>query len=124
MCSKACVPFKFWLKFSHCDVQDKAKQERNMNNTLNTVDTLGALLAQIADLTKQADAIKDGLKDSATAPNGSKVFEGDMFKATVVEANRSTVDWKALSKDLGITDEQLAAYTKTAAVFSVKVTSR
>jgi hypothetical protein len=95
-----------------------------MNNTLNTVDTLGALLAQIADLTKQADAIKDGLKDSATAPNGSKVFEGDMFKATVVEANRSTVDWKALSKDLGITDEQLAAYTKTAAVFSVKVTSR
>ena len=95
-----------------------------MNNTLNTVDTLGALLAQIADLTKQADAIKDGLKDSATAPNGSKVFDGEMFKATVIEANRSTVDWKALSKDLGITDEQLAAYTKTSAVFSVKVTSR
>lgn len=95
-----------------------------MDNTLNNVDTLGALLAQIADLTKQADAIKDGLKDSATAPNGSNVFEGDMFKATVVESNRSTIDWKALSKDLGITDEQLAAYTKTAAVFSVKVTSR
>jgi hypothetical protein len=95
-----------------------------MNNTLNNVDTLGKLLAQIADLTKQADAIKDGLKDSATAPNGSNVFEGDVFKATVVESNRSTIDWKSLSKDLGITDEQLAAYTKTAAVFAVKVTSR
>jgi hypothetical protein len=95
-----------------------------MNNDLNNIDTLGTLLAQIADLTKQADAIKDGLKDSATAPNGSKVFEGDLFKATVVESNRSTIDWKALSKDLGITDEQLAAYTKVAAVFSVKVTSR
>ena len=95
-----------------------------MKNDLNTIDTLGALLAQIADLTKQAETIKDELKDSATAPNGSKVFEGDMFKATVVESNRSTIDWKALSKDLGITDEQLAAYTKTAAVFSVKVTSR
>jgi hypothetical protein len=95
-----------------------------MDNTLNNVDTLGKLLAQIADLTKQADAIKDGLKDSATAPNGSNVFEGDMFKATVVESNRSTIDWKSLSKDLGITDEQLAAYTKTAAVFAVKVTSR
>jgi hypothetical protein len=47
-----------------------------------------------------------------------------MFKATVVEANRSTVDWKQLSADLGITAEQLAAYTKTSAVFSVKVTSR
>ena len=95
-----------------------------MDNTLNNIDTLGTLLAQIADLTKQADAIKDGLKDSATAPNGSNVFEGDIFKATVVESNRSTIDWKSLSKDLGITDEQLAAYTKTAAVFTVKVTSR
>lgn len=95
-----------------------------MDNTLNNVDTLGKLLAQIADLTKQADAIKDGLKDSATAPNGSNVFEGDVFKATVIESNRSTIDWKSLSKDLGITDEQLAAYTKTAAVFAVKVTSR
>ena len=95
-----------------------------MNNTLNNIDTLGTLLAQIADLTKQADAIKDGLKDSATAPNGSNVFEGDLFKATVVESNRSTIDWKALTKALGISEEQLAAYTKTAAVFSVKVTSR
>ena len=95
-----------------------------MNNTLNNIDTLGTLLAQIADLTKQADAIKDGLKDSATAPNGSNVFEGDLFKATVVESNRSTVDWKALTKALGISEEQLAAYTKTTAVFSVKVTSR
>jgi hypothetical protein len=95
-----------------------------MKNDLNTIDSLGSLLAQIAELTKQADAIKDELKDSATAPNGSKVFEGDIFKATVIESNRSTIDWKALSKDLGITDEQLAAYTKTSAVFSVKVTSR
>ena len=101
-----------------------AKKELTMKNDLNSVDTLGTLLAQIAELTKQADAIKDGLKDSATAPEGSKVFEGDMFKATVVEANRTTVDWKSLSKDLGITDEQLAAYSKTSAVFSVKVTSR
>ena len=28
------------------------------------VDTLGMLLAQIAELTKQADAIKDSIKDS------------------------------------------------------------
>jgi hypothetical protein len=65
-----------------------------MKNDLNTIDTLGTLLAQIADLEKQASAIKDDLKDSATAPGGSKVFEGDLFKATVVESNRSTIDWK------------------------------
>ena len=35
-----------------------------MKNDLNTnsIDTLGALLAQIKDLTDQADAIKDGIK--------------------------------------------------------------
>jgi hypothetical protein len=95
-----------------------------MKNDLNNIDTLGALLAQIADLEKQANAIKDDLKDSATAPGGSKVFEGDLFKATVVESNRSTIDWKQLSADLGISADVLAKYTKTAAVFSVKVTSR
>lgn len=38
-----------------------------MNNDLklNDVDTLGALLAQIKDLTDQAEAIKDAIKDSA-----------------------------------------------------------
>lgn len=98
-----------------------------MNNDLNInkIDTLGAMLAQIADLTKQVDAIKDDLKDAATAPAAtSKVFEGALFKATVIETNRSTVDWKALAKDMGITDDQLAQYTKTAAVYSVKVGAR
>jgi hypothetical protein len=95
-----------------------------MKNDLNTIDTLGTLLAQIADLTKQADAIKDELKDSATAPNGSKVFEGDMFKATVIEANRATVNYKKLLADLGVTEDTVAQYTSTSAVFSVKVTSR
>lgn len=95
-----------------------------MKNDLNNIDTLGALLAQIADLEKQAEAIKNDLKDVATAPNGQSVFEGDLFKATVIESNRSTVDWKKLSADLGIGADVLAKYTKTAAVFSVKVTSR
>ena len=95
-----------------------------MKNDLNTIDTLGTLLAQIADLTKQADAIKDELKDSATAPNGSKVFEGDMFKATVIESNRATVNYKKLLADLGVTEDTVAKYTSTSAVFSVKVTSR
>jgi hypothetical protein len=87
------------------------------------VDTLGALLAQIATLTKQADAIKDSIKDAASL-GGDKVVEGDLFKATYIETNRSTVDYKTLCADLGITADQVSKYTKTAAVFSVKVTSR
>ena len=87
------------------------------------VDTLGQLLAQIADLTKQADAIKDSIKDSASM-GGDKVTEGELFKATYMESNRSTVDYKSMCVDMGITAEQTAQYTKTTAVFSVKVTSK
>jgi len=96
-----------------------------MNNDLQTssVDTLGALLAQIADLTKRAEVIKDGIKDVASL-GGAKVVEGAMFKATYSESNRSVVDNKALLAELGATAEQIARHTKTTAVFSVKVTSR
>jgi hypothetical protein len=91
--------------------------------SLTQVDTLGNLLAQIAELTKQADAIKDGIKDAASA-GGDKVVEGNFFKATYIESNRSVVDNKALLAELGATAEQIARHTKTTAVFSVKVTSR
>ena len=88
------------------------------------VDQLGLLLAQIAELTKKADKIKDDIKEVATLLNGDKVIAGNLFKATVVESNRNTVDYKALCAALGVTSEQLAKYTKTAAVYAVKVTSR
>jgi hypothetical protein len=91
--------------------------------SLTQVDTLGYLLSQIAELTKKADAIKDGIKDAASA-GGDKVIEGNLFKATYIESNRSVVDTKALYAALGITADQIAQYTKTTAVFSVKVTAR
>jgi hypothetical protein len=89
----------------------------------SNVDTLGALLAQIAELTKQADAIKDSIKDAASA-GGDKVVEGYLFKATYVESNRSTLDHKAMCAALNIPAETVAKYTKTSAVFTVKVTAR
>ena len=88
---------------------------------LNTIDTLGALLAQIADLTKQADAIKDAIKDAASA-GGPKVVEGALFKATYSESNRSTFDKDAFIAVHGA--EAYKQFTKTSAIFSVKVTSR
>lgn len=91
--------------------------------TTNSIDTLGALLAQISELTKQADAIKDSLKDEASM-SGQKAFEGDLFKATYVETNRSTVDWKGIAKVLDIPAELIAEHTSTTAVFSIKVTSK
>jgi hypothetical protein len=102
------------------------KRKRIMKSNdiqLTQVDVLGNLLAQIAELTKQADAIKDAIKDTASA-GGDKVVEGNLFKATYIESNRSVVDNKALFAELGATAEQIARHTKTTAVFSVKVTTR
>jgi hypothetical protein len=95
------------------------------NDIITTdIDRLGILLAEIDRLTKEADTIKDALKDSATLPNASKEFVGNLFKATVIETNRKTTDYKALIDDLKIASDVVAKYTKTSAVFSVKTTSR
>jgi hypothetical protein len=91
------------------------------NITAASVDELGVLLAQIADLTKQADAIKDAIKDSASN-GGAKSVEGSLFKATYSESDRCVFDKDAFIKAFGA--EAYAKFTKTTAVFSVKVTSR
>ena len=90
---------------------------------LTQVDKLGMLLAQIAELTAQADAIKDSIKDAATA-GGDKVVEGNLFKATVVEANRKVTDWKAIAKVCNIPEDIIIENTSVTAVFSVKTTAR
>lgn len=83
------------------------------------IDTLGALNAKIAELTKQADAIKAELKDAASL-SGQKVFEGATYKATFSESNRSTVDWKAIAAELSIPADLIAKHTKTSAVYTIK----
>lgn len=90
---------------------------------ITQVDRLGLLLAQIADLTQEADAIKDEIKNAATA-GGPSSFEGNLYRATVVASNRQVVDYKGLVAELGISAEQLQAFTKTTAVFAVKTVSR
>jgi hypothetical protein len=100
----------------------KRKRIMNLNDLpLTDVDTLGNLLAQIKELTDKADAIKDAIKDSASK-GGDKVVEGNLFKATYIESNRSVFDKDAFIKVHGA--DAYAKFTKTSAVFSVKVTSR
>lgn len=90
---------------------------------LTQVDELGVLLAQIAKLTAQADAIKDNLKD-ISSNGGPKVYNGALFKATYIETNRSTVDYKALLAEYNIPADAVARHTTTTAVFSIKTTAR
>ena len=93
------------------------------NIPLTQIDELGLLLSQIAELTAKADKIKDAIKDAATA-GGPSVVEGNLFKATVVEANRSVVNWKAIAKVCSIPEDVIIANTSITAVFSVKTAAR
>ena len=63
------------------------------------------------------------MKNVASA-GGPTVFEGNLFKSTYIEANRSTVDWKALAAEFNIPADAIARHTKTTAVFSIKTTAR
>jgi hypothetical protein len=101
--------------------------------TLSPVDTLGELLARIAELTAQADAIKDSIKDKGSLNlldkkivKGKEIqfVEGTLFSATYVESNRKTTDWKAIAEIYNIPDEVIIQNTNVTAVYSVKVTSR
>lgn len=91
---------------------------KNNDLILTQADQLGALLAEIDVLTKQADDIKALMREAGG------VHDGVLFRSTVVESNRSVTDWKALCADLGITADVVARHTKTTAVYSVKTTSK
>jgi hypothetical protein len=85
---------------------------------LNKVDQLGMLLAQIADLEKQADLIKNELKQTEGH------VEGNLFKACVTLSQRATVDNKAVFAEANVPAELIAKHTKTTAVITLKVTSK
>ena len=89
-----------------------------MDIQLNQVDQLGMLLAQIADLEKQADVIKNQLKQTEGH------VEGNLFKACVTLSQRATVDNKAVFAEANVPADVIAKYTKTTAVITLKVTSK
>ena len=55
--------------------------------TANDIDRLGLLMAQISDLSKEANEIKSALKEMGTG-----VVEGNLFRAIVVQQERVTYD--------------------------------
>jgi hypothetical protein len=92
----------------------KAKMVVELNE--GSVDRLGMLLAQIADLTKEADAIKDAIKASGAS------HEGVFFAASFVDSDRKIFDKEYFIEINGA--DVYDGYTKNTVVRSVRVTSR
>lgn len=83
-----------------------------------TVDKLGFIKAQIAELEEQAKIYEAELKQQE-----GKV-EGKFYNACVTLSQRATVDNKAVFKKANIPAELIAKYTKTTAVITLKVTAK
>lgn len=83
--------------------------------TANDIDNLGALLADISRLTKQADEIKARIKDSKKL-----VVEGELFRAVLVKQERTTYDPRKVELILG---DKVSLVEKVTEVTSVKVTA-
>lgn len=88
-----------------------------MTNLTTTIDTLGQLLAQIADLTKQANAIKADLRTL-----GDGAYEGDVFRVSVSTSERETLDMDAVREKLS--PQFIRAHTNVTEVVTVKCVAR
>jgi len=95
-------------------------------------DVLGGLLADKANVVAEIDAVKANLIGIA-ANGGSRVVEGEMFRATVSFGSKKVVDYKAILEEIvcrgAITqdamDMLLQAYTQVAeGVPTVRCTAR
>lgn len=92
------------------------------NNTHNTflpglVDELGELQAEISKLSARADKIKAALKASDL-----ETINGDLFRATISEVTRDTLDQKAVRAKLS--RQFIVANTKTSTSVRVCVKGR
>ena len=85
---------------------------------LNTVDQLGLLQAQIADLESQAEVLKNELKNA-----GEGHIEGNLYKSCVTLSQRNIVDNKAVFAEANVPAELIAKHTKTTAIITLKITS-
>lgn len=88
---------------------------------MKAVDELGAVQAMIAELRKQEAQLKGEIFANDQL---GLVTEGDLFKATIIEQERTCVDWKAVAAKLQPSRQLVQAHTEVKTVVSMKVTAR
>jgi len=83
------------------------------------VDSFGFLKAQLAEMEKQADAIR-----AQIIALGTGAHEGDVFRATVSIADRESVCWKSVAEKLNPSYQLIAAHTSRKEVTTVRIVAR
>jgi hypothetical protein len=87
------------------------------NNLTSTIDALGSIKAQIAELEQKEKQLK-----AVIVEQGAGAYEGNLFRVTVAVSERETLDMKAVREKLS--PQFIAAHTKVAEVISVRVCAR
>lgn len=87
------------------------------NNLATTIDALGALKAQIAELQVQERALKAALDDLAPG-----AYEGNTFRVSISDSVRATLDMDAVRAKLS--PQFIAAHTRETEVRTIKVSAR
>jgi hypothetical protein len=87
------------------------------SNLTKIIDDLGALKARIADLENQEKALKQALADL-----GPGAYEGDLFRLSISESERETLDMKAVREHLS--RQFIQAHTNVTPVRTLRVAAR
>jgi hypothetical protein len=93
-----------------------------MSNIKALVDQLGAVKAQLADISKIEKALKDELISL-----GVGSYDGETFSASVSETVRESIpvaDAVEKLEELGVSKQWFVAHTKKSPVTTVKVVAR
>ena len=88
-----------------------------MSNLTSAIDRLGNVKAQIAALKKEEDALKAVLIE-----NGPGAYEGDVWRATVSQFDKETLDMDAVREKLSA--QFIRAHTNVTEVTTVRVVAR
>lgn len=91
----------------------------NAKKLKQLVDDLGQIKAEMAILKNDEAAMRAKLLAEDVT-----VAEGYLFRANVVDANRTTIDWKAIAAKLNPSRQLVKAHTGQSVVTSVRITSR
>jgi hypothetical protein len=87
------------------------------NNLTSTIDRLGNVKAQLAALKREEDELKAVLIE-----NGVGAYEGDIWRATVSQTERETLDMDAVREKLSA--QFIRAHTNVTPVTTVRVVAR
>lgn len=88
-----------------------------MHNLVSTIDQLGVIKAQLAELKAQEEALRAVLIEQ-----GPGAYEGELFRVTVSESERATLDMAAVRAKLS--RQFIQANTTVTPVVTVRVTAR